>query len=171
MPAEGPGRASAGAEPLARIEALEAQVATLTDALNEARARIAKLEGSPPPAPIRGRPPRGPARPRADPELQGLMRRLIGLQADRSQVEQAAEAMARWAGDDPRKKAELADYCRLVLGLGYGTDAAKDALEADGGGLRRGIEADGEPGSVAAALLGAGLAARGRGRRRTSRRG
>ena len=57
------------------------------------------------------------------------MRRLIGLQADRSQVEQAAEAMARWAGDDPRKKAELADYCRLVLGLGYGTDAAKDALK------------------------------------------
>ena len=37
--------------------------------------------------------------------------------------------MAQWAGDDPRKKAELADYCRLVLGLGYGTDAAKDALK------------------------------------------
>ena len=32
-----------------RIAALEAQVAALTEALNEARARIAKLEGSPPP--------------------------------------------------------------------------------------------------------------------------
>ena len=48
---------------LARIEALEAQVATLTEALNKARARIAKLEGSPPPAPIRGRPAGVPARP------------------------------------------------------------------------------------------------------------
>jgi len=57
------------------------------------------------------------------------MRRLIGPRADRSQVDEAAQAMARWAGDDPRKKSELADYCRLVLGLGYGTDAAKDALK------------------------------------------
>jgi hypothetical protein len=57
------------------------------------------------------------------------MRRLIGPQADRTQVEQVAEAMARWAGDDPRKKAELADYCRLVSGLGHGTDAAKEALK------------------------------------------
>lgn len=129
MPAAGPGRASAGAEPLARIEALETQVATLIEALNDARARIAKLEGSPPPAPIRVRPPARPGKAAADPELQGLMRRLIGLQADRSQVEQAAGAMASWAGDDPRKKAELAEYCRLVLGLGYGTDAAKEALK------------------------------------------
>src|SRR4051794_38659018 len=88
MPAEGPGRASAVAEPLARIEALETQVATLTEALNEARAKIAKLEGSPPPSPIRGRPPARPGKAAADPELQGLMRRLIALQADRAQVGQ-----------------------------------------------------------------------------------
>ena len=46
------------------------------------------------------------------------MRQLIGLQADPSQVEKAAEAMARWAGDDPRKRADLAEYSKLVLGLG-----------------------------------------------------
>ena len=39
-----------------RVAALEEQVAALTEALNEARARIAKLEGVPPPAPIRVRP-------------------------------------------------------------------------------------------------------------------
>ena len=37
--------------------------------------------------------------------------------------------MARWAGDDPRKKAELVRYSKLVLGLGYGTEAAQDALK------------------------------------------
>ena len=38
-----------------RIAALEAQVDALTEALNEARARIAKLEGAPPPTPIPAR--------------------------------------------------------------------------------------------------------------------
>jgi hypothetical protein len=114
-------------ETVARIQALEDQVAALTEALNDARARIAKLEGSPPPAPIRAAPAR-PAKAERDPALQRLMRQLIGLQADPSQVEKAAEAMTRWAGDDPRKRADLAEYSKLVLGLGYGSEAAKAAL-------------------------------------------
>lgn len=128
-PAAGIGRdAGGGAGAAARIEALEKQVAVLIEALNEARVRIAKLEGSPPPDPIRGRSPARPGKASDNPELQGLMRQLIGLQADQSRIDQGAAAMVRWAGDDPRKKSELADYCRLVLSLGYGTDAAKDAL-------------------------------------------
>ena len=39
-----------------RVAALEARLEILTGALDEARARIAKLEGSPPPAPIGARP-------------------------------------------------------------------------------------------------------------------
>lgn len=128
-PPAGPVREAAGAESLARIEILEAQVAALTEALNEARAKIAKLEGTPPPAPLRAQPAARAGKASADPELQALMRRLIGPRADRSQVDEAARAMARWAGADPGKKSELADYCRLVLGLGYGTDAAKDTLK------------------------------------------
>jgi hypothetical protein len=128
-PAAGPGREAAATDSLARIEALEAQVASLTEALNEARAKIAKLEGTPPPAPLLNQPALRAGKASADPELQGLMRRLIGPRADRSEVDEAARAMARWAGDDGRKKSELAEYCRLVLGLGYGTDAARDALK------------------------------------------
>jgi hypothetical protein len=113
-------------EAVGRIEALEDQVTALTEALNEARGRIAKLEGSPPPAPIRARPSTRAAHP---PELQRLMRPLIGLQADQAEVDKASEAMARWAGDDPRKKSELAEYSKLVLGLGYGTEAARVVLQ------------------------------------------
>jgi hypothetical protein len=123
-----PGRDAGGAGAVARIEALEEQVAALTEALNEARGRIAKLEGSPPPAPIRGRSPARPGKAAIDPELQRLMRQVIGLEADPSQVGKAAEAMARWAGDDPRKKSVLAECSKLVLGLGYGSEAAKAAL-------------------------------------------
>ncbi len=112
-----------------RIAALEAQVAALTEALDEARARIAKLEGAPPPAPIQARPPAQDGDHSRNPELKGLMRRLIRPMAEAEEVRGIAEEMDRWAGDDPRKKAELARYGKLVLGLGYGTEAAKDALK------------------------------------------
>ncbi|WP_406700468.1 hypothetical protein V5E97_16805 [Singulisphaera sp. Ch08] len=113
-----------------RIGALEEKVAALTEALNEARARIARLEGTPPPAPIGGRSLPDIGNGTRDPELQRLMRQLIQLKAEQSQVDQTAKEMARWAGDDPRKKSELAQYSKLVIELGYGTEAAKNALKA-----------------------------------------
>lgn len=106
-----------------RIVALEEQLAAVTEALNEARTRIAKLEGGAPPPPI-GIRRSGPH----DPELKRLMRQLIQLKAEKEEVAQAASAMAAWAGDDDRKKSELAQFCNLVLELGYGTEAAKAAL-------------------------------------------
>jgi hypothetical protein len=109
---------------LARIEALERKVAALTEALNEARARIAKLEGAPPPAPIRT----SIGKPANDSELLRLMQQLVDRRADRAQVDQAAAALVRWAGDDPRKKAQLAWNSRLMYGLHYGSEAARTAL-------------------------------------------
>ncbi len=103
-----------------RIAALETQVATLASALREARARIAKLEGSPAPRDGEDAP---------NPELQGLMRRLIRPTADAGEVRGVAEEMGRWAGDDPGRKAELARSAKKVMGLGRGTEAARDALK------------------------------------------
>jgi hypothetical protein len=106
-----------------RIAALEEQLAAVTKALNEARTRIAKLEGGAPPTPIGVR-----SRGAYDPELKRLMRQLIQLKAEKDEVTQAASALAAWAGDDARKKSELAEFCNLVLELGYGTEAAKAVL-------------------------------------------
>jgi hypothetical protein len=111
---------------LARLAELQTQVDTLTDALNEARAVIAKQAGTPVPATLR-KPP--PAKASSDPELQKLMRRLIQPTLEGTAVQAVADAMIQWAGDDAKKKAELADYCRLVLQLGYGSEAAKQALK------------------------------------------
>jgi hypothetical protein len=121
---------------LTRMAELQKQVDELTDALNEARGKVAKLEGKAAPAAIRKLPPirietSEPARGRAsnDPQLQQYMRRLIQLSNDETAVQAVAEDMVRWAGNDARKKAELADYCQLVLHLGYGTEAAKRAFQ------------------------------------------
>lgn len=121
---------------LTRMAELQKQVDELTDALNEARAKIAKLEGKAAPAAIRKlptiriehpEPPRGRAS--NDPQLQQFMRRLIQLSNDETAVKTVADAMVQWAGNDAGKKAELADYCKLVLHLGYGTEAAKQAFQ------------------------------------------
>ena len=40
-----------------------------------------------------------------------------------------AREMVQWAGNDAKKKAELKEYCKRIVGLGYGTDAAKKALQ------------------------------------------
>jgi hypothetical protein len=112
-----------------RIAALETQVATLTGALNDALVRIAKLEGSPPPAPIGDRTPAQARNPVRDPELQRLMRQLIQRDADKTRIGQAVLAMVQWAGNDARKRAELVEYAKQVLELGYGSDMAKDALK------------------------------------------
>ena len=57
------------------------------------------------------------------------MRRLIRPMADAAEVREVTEEMTRWAGNDLRKKAELVRYSKLVLGLGHGTEAARDALK------------------------------------------
>jgi hypothetical protein len=124
------------ARALRRIGELQKQVDELTDALNEARSKIAKLEGSPAPATLRKLPPIGaespaapPGKASSNPELQTLMRRLIQPTIDAAAVQEIADRMARWAGADAKKQAELADYCTLVLRLGYGNEAAKQALK------------------------------------------
>jgi hypothetical protein len=112
-----------------RIAALEKQVSALTGALNDALARIAKLEGSRPPVPIGDRTPAQDGNPARDPELQRLMRQLIQRDADRSRIGQTVQAMVQWAGNDARKRSELAEYAQQVLALGYGSEMAKDALK------------------------------------------
>ena len=97
--------------------------------MNEARVRIAKLEGVPPPAPIPAQAEVRDEDDARDPELQRLMGRLIRPMADAEEVRKVAEEMARWAGNDLRKKAQLVRYSKLVLGLGYGTEAAQEALK------------------------------------------
>jgi hypothetical protein len=114
-----------------KIRDLEDYIDKLTDALNQAREQIAKLEGKPAPKPL-PKLPRDDRKPAgkgsANPELQKLMRQMIQMDNDAATVERIAAAMTTWAGDDATKQAELRDYCRLVVQLGYGTDAAKKAL-------------------------------------------
>jgi hypothetical protein len=63
-----------------------------------------------------------------DPELAKLMRQMIQRDNDEAKVKETAEAMLKWAGDNLRKKNQLADYCKQVIQLGYGNDHAKAAL-------------------------------------------
>ncbi len=122
---------------LDEVRQLQKQVNDLTDALNEARAKLAKLEGKPAPAPLPKRKPstperpkaRGEGKPSADPQLQGLMRRMIQKDNDEAAVQRIADEMTRWAGEDRARRAQLTDYCRLVVRLGYGTEAAQKALK------------------------------------------
>lgn len=64
-----------------------------------------------------------------DPELTTLMRKLLQQNNDEATVKDVADAMVKWAGEDARKKAQLAEYCKTVVKLGYGNDLAKRALK------------------------------------------
>jgi hypothetical protein len=115
-----------------RVEELQKQVADLTTALNEARAKIAKLEGAPAPAPLGPRPASGaglPGRTPSDPELVGLMRQMIQPANDEARVRDIAEQMKKWAGDDGERKTDLAEFCKRIVHLKYGTEAAQKALK------------------------------------------
>lgn len=109
-----------------RAAELQKKVNELTDALNEAQTKIAKMEGKEPPAPIRKL---LPGESSDNPELQGLMRRMIQKDNDEATVKQITEAMLKWAGDDPVKKKELAEFCKRIAHVGYGTEAAKKAIK------------------------------------------
>lgn len=93
-------------------------------------APVAKLLGKPAPSLEELRAGADPKRPSDLPaELTGLMRRMIQKTNDEAAVKEVASAMLKWAGDDAKKKAELAEYCKRVLKLGYGNDLAKQALK------------------------------------------
>lgn len=64
-----------------------------------------------------------------DPELTALMRKMIQLNNTEEQVKEIADAMMKWAGDDAKKKAELTEYCKQVVQLGYGSEPARAALK------------------------------------------
>lgn len=62
-------------------------------------------------------------------ELGLLMRRMIQPSADAETVQKIAREMQQWAGEDAKKKAELVEFCKRILKLGYGNDHAKRALK------------------------------------------
>lgn len=136
------------ARAIARIVELEKLAAGLTDALNEARAKIAKLEGKPAPEPIQKLAPRTdaateprkdepkkkagaelPGRTPSDPELVGLMRRLIQPSNDEATVKEISEAMHKWAGDSPQRKTDIKEFAVRIAHLGYGSESAKAAIK------------------------------------------
>lgn len=133
------------------LRQLQKQVGDLTDALNEARAKVAKLEGSPAPEPLKkpAPPPAAnrresterktddakkdganlPGRTPSDPEIVGLMRRMIQPTNDEATVKDVTAAMLKWAGDDATRKDDLKQFCVRIAHLGYGSDAAKVAIK------------------------------------------
>jgi hypothetical protein len=146
------------ARALARVAELEKRVIELTDALNDARAKIAKLEGSPAPEAIKKPTPRVepvaaarkdeprkdepkkdeprkksgvdlPGRTPMDPEIIALMRRMIQPSNDEATVKEVNDAMVKWAGDDRQRKDDLKQFAVRIAHLGYGSDAAKAAIK------------------------------------------
>jgi hypothetical protein len=146
------------ARALARVAELEKLVGELTDALNDARTKIAKLEGKPAPEPLkkpatRAEPPAAarrdeprkdeprkdeprkkaaadlPGRTPMDQELIGLMRRMIQPNNDEAAVKEITEAMHKWAGDEPKRKDDVKQFAVRIAHLGYGSDAAKAAIK------------------------------------------
>ncbi len=140
------------ARAIARVAELEKLVGELIDALNDSRAKIAKLEGSPAPSPLKK--PALPAAPAAsrdapsrsvgtpkkpgaelpgrtpdDPELIGLMRKMIQPSNDEASVKEINEAMLKWAGDNPQRKDDLKQFAVRIAHLGYGSDAAKTSIK------------------------------------------
>ncbi|HYV37543.1 MAG TPA: hypothetical protein VE988_17690 [Gemmataceae bacterium] len=110
---------------------LELLLEQMTDALNQARAQIAKLEGKPAPEPLPKLPkldPKPAGKAAKSPELQGLMRQMIQQTNDDATVTKLAGAMLLWAGKDEAKQTELREYCRLILQLGYGTPYCQKML-------------------------------------------
>jgi hypothetical protein len=156
------------ARALARVAELEKRVAELADALNDARTKIAKLEGSPAPEPIKKPSPRVepvpaarkdeprkdeprkdvprrdeprkdeprkkagadlPGRTPMDPEIIGLMRRMIQSTNDEATVKEINDAMLKWAGDDKQRKDDLKQFAVRIAHLGYGGEPAKAAIK------------------------------------------
>ncbi len=146
------------ARALARVAELEKLVADLTDALNDTRAKIAKLEGKPAPEPLKKPTPRSdpataapkdaprrveatkdeppkkpgadlPGRTPMDPEIIGLMRRMIQPTNDEATVKEITEAMLKWAGDNAQRKDDLKQFAVRIAHLGYGNDAAKAMIK------------------------------------------
>jgi hypothetical protein len=117
-----------------RVAELEKKIAELTKALEDARAELARLQGRPAADAKRpGAEPKRPGRPGADAapvpaELTTLMRQMINMSNDEATCRRIGEQMTQWAGNDAAKKKTLADYCKKVLELGYGNDAAKAVL-------------------------------------------
>lgn len=72
--------------------------------------------------------PEVPAKPEHSPELTSLMRRMIQKTNDEDTVATIARAMTEWAGQDAKKQTELKEYCKLIVKLEYGTEAARKAL-------------------------------------------
>ena len=135
----------------------------MIDVLNDSRAKIAKLEGSPAPSPLKKPTPRDeprdapsrktdaparttdapsrttdtpkkpgadlPGRTPMDPEIIGLMRRMIQPTNDEATVKEITEAMLKWAGDDKQRKDDLKQFAVRITHLGYGSDAAKAAIK------------------------------------------
>jgi hypothetical protein len=128
---------------LARVAELENLVAALVDALNESRATIAKLEGKPAPKPLekpnlsqrtRNEAPKQtaqdlPGRTPTDPEIIALMRRLIQPTNDEATVKEIVAEMMQWVGNSDQRKDDLAQFAKRIAHLGYGSDAAKDAVK------------------------------------------
>jgi hypothetical protein len=145
------------ARALARVAELEKLVGDLTDALNDARVKIAKLEGKPAPDPLKKPTPRAepaaaprdaarraestkdeppkkpsvdlPGRTPMDPEIIALMRRMIQPTNDEAAVKEITESMHKWAGDNPQRKDDLKQFAVRIAHLGYGSDAAKAAIK------------------------------------------
>ncbi len=138
------------ARAIARVAELEKLVGDLTDALNDARAKIAKLEGTPVPPPLKkptapsaesraaARPTNDapkkdatnlPGRTPMDPELIGLMRRMIQPTNDDPKVKEITDELLKWAGDDKQRKDDLKQFAVRIAHLGYGSDAAKAAIK------------------------------------------
>jgi hypothetical protein len=57
-----------------------------------------------------------------------LIRQLVRADNDEAKVKELAEAIRKWAGDYPRKQAQLKTLCKQVLERDLGSDAAKKVL-------------------------------------------
>ncbi|CAN5916992.1 hypothetical protein BH23PLA1_BH23PLA1_32440 [soil metagenome] len=115
-----------------RIAALESQVMILTRALNDARTRIAHLEGSVPPNPIPhlkaiGSP--SPDQGGPDPRLGALIRQLLQENVDAERAKSLTEEMIAWAEDDRDRRGDLIGFARRAVDADIGNEAAREAIQ------------------------------------------
>lgn len=89
-------------------------------------AAVAKVLGKEPPKEEKKE--ERPGAVQRSPELQKLMRQIIQKDATAEAVKKVADEMTKWADDDKKKK-ELKDFAKQVVGLGYGTEHAQAALK------------------------------------------
>lgn len=94
---------------------------------------VAKALGNAPPKeekqPQKKRPEKKGKDAAKSPELQKLMRQMIQKDNTEDAVKAIADSMKKWAGADEKKLAEVRDYARLVVRLGYGNEHAQAALK------------------------------------------